>query len=189
MVKSKTAVVGIKGLAGKAAMFVRGFAEYLIAADAAGKYKVPLRACQDAGLAYVTSRGESISVPYISQLTGRLEKEGFIEKHRVGKSFSVSWFEETIDDLEELLESGYGTEEALAQMDVMQLKQRNFIINHLEEHQGVVITNENRLPRAAFQILYDRFNKGELVQVYVTPAEATIIAEDFPEAVFPDSLK
>lgn len=189
MPKTKTPVMDIKDLAGKAAMFVRGFAEYLIAADAAGKTKLPLRACQDAGLAYVTSHGETISVPYISQLTGRLEKRGYIEKHRAGKSFTVTWFEESIDELEELLETGYGTEEAIAQIDVKQLKQRNLIINHLDEHRGVVITNENRLPRAAFQVLYDRYNKGELVMVYVTPDTDQGVLEDFPEADFPEDLK
>lgn len=189
MAKTKTPVVDIKDLAGKAAMFVRGFAEYLIAADAAGKTKVPLRACQDAGLAYVTSHGETISVPYISQLTGRLEKRGLIEKHRAGKSFTVSWFDESIDELEELLETGYGTEEAVVQMDVKQLKQRNHIINHMEEYQGVVVTRENRMPHAAFKVLWDRFEKGDLVLAFVHPDTDQGVLEDFPEVEFPEDLK
>lgn len=179
----------IRNLTGKASLYIRGVAEYLIAADDAGKTQVPLRSLQDSGLAYVIAKGETMSVPYISTLTGRLEKEGFIKKSRFGKSFVVAWTEKTIDDFEEMIEEDYGSDEAILEWDVRKLKQRNLIINHMDEHQGVVITSEAPLPHAAFMVLRDRFNKGELAMMFMTTAEATILAEDFPEADFPEDLK
>lgn len=184
MAKGKPIQTPVKSLAGKSAVFVRGFGEHLRKKHNAGQLTTPLRATQDAGLLFVSSKGDTISVPYISQLTGRMEHEGFFEKERMGKSYMLKWTDESIEPLLELLANdNFGTSVAAAEVTVDDLKARNGILNHLKAHQGVVITNERPVPKAAYKVLWDRFNKGELTMGFFTPAEGKELAEDYPQFV------
>lgn len=175
-----TIPVAIRSLTGKAAIFVRGVAEYLVEADELDKKTLPLRTVQDAGMNYVRSQGETLSIPYVSQLTAKMENAGFFEKQRAGKSFRVILTDEGVDLMDELVEAGFGTEEAVREVSVQDLRDRNQIINHLQEHQGVVIHHDNPVPKAAYKLLWDRFNKGQLVMAFVDPGTDQGIIEDFP---------
>lgn len=170
----------IRSLTGKAALYVRGVAEFLVDLDERGKSATPLRAAQDAGVEYVRSKGDTVSVPYVSQLTAKMENAGFFEKQRAGKSFRIILTDEGLEAMDELIESGYGTDEAMREVSVQDLRDRNQIINHLEEHQGVVITHDHPVPKAAYKLLWDRFSKGQLVMAFVDPGTDQGIIEDFP---------
>lgn len=176
--KSKN-IPKLTSLAGKSAMFVRGFGEYLKSQNDKGLTKAPLRKAQDAGLAYVTSKGDVISVPYISQLSSRMEADGIYTKTRMGKSFMVTWTEESLDKLLDLLEDeDYGTPNAGTQVTVEDVKARSEIIEHLDEFAGVVIRYDAPVPKAAYKLLWDRFNKGELVMAFVNNDQD--LHDDFP---------
>lgn len=178
---SKQTQTKLKSLAGKSAMFVRGFGEYLEKMNDKGLTKAPLRKAQDAGLAYVVSKGDVISVPYISQLSSRMEQEGIYTKSRMGKSFMVTWTPETLDKLLDLLEDeDYGTPNEGTQVTVEDVKARSAIIDHLEEHDGVVIHHDAPVPKAAYKLLWDRFNKGELVMAFLKPDTDQGVLDDFP---------
>lgn len=181
--KSKPFQTEVKALGGKAAIFVRGFGEYMLAKAEKGVYKATLRQAQDAGLSAVTSRGDSISIPYISQLSGRLEKEGFYSKQRVGKSFNIVFDDDQLDKMEALLDGDYGTEALARELTVEDLKHRTAVIRHIEEHEGVVIRHDNPVPKAAYKVLLDRFNKGELIMGFFDKNEYEGLAPDFPEYV------
>lgn len=171
----------LRSLAGKSAMFVRGFGEYLEFQNKNGLRRAPLRKAQDAGLSFVTSKGDVISVPYISQLSSRMEAEGIYTKSRMGKSFMISWTPESLGKLLELLEDeDYGTPNAGTQVTVEDVKARSAIIDHLDEHEGVVIRHDAPVPKAAYKLLWDRFNKGELVMAFLSPDTDQGVLEDFP---------
>lgn len=168
----------IENLNGKSAIFIRGFVEYLQERHRKGHRNAKLRAAQDAGASQVTRKGDVISVPYVSQLSTRLEKSGVYEKARSGKSYVISWTNESVADVFELMDTDYGTEEAVREVTVEDMKNRSKIIDHLDEVGGVVITEQSRVPRAAFRILWDRFNKGELMLGFFEPDDELV--EDYP---------
>lgn len=170
----------VRNLTGKAALYVRGVAEFLLDCDEQNKNKIPLRTVQDAGLAFVVSKGDTVSVPYISQLTGRMERSGFFEKQRAGKSFKVILSDEGLDAMGELIDSGFGADEAPSEVSVQDLRDRNAILNHLKDHQGVVIHHDAPISKAAYKVLWDRFNKGQLVMAFIDPDTDQGVLEDFP---------
>lgn len=171
----------LQSLAGKSAIFVRGFGEYLELQNKNGLKRAPLRKAQDAGLAFVTSKGDSISVPYISQLSSRMEAEGIYTKSRMGKSFMITWTDASLGKLLDLLEDeDYGTPNAGTMVTVEDVKARSSIIDHLDEHEGVVIHHDAPVPKAAYKLLWDRFNKGELVMAFFNTDTDQGVLEDFP---------
>lgn len=178
---TKTSQSDIANLAGKAAFFIRGVGQYIIERADKGHDKAFLRKAQDAGLAEVQQRGETISVPYISQLTGKLEKAGVFTKQRHGKSYTIHWTEDSLTFLDELVASDFGTENTPQELSVVDLKHRSSLIRHLESHEGVVIDSTRPVPKAGYKLLWDRFNRGELVMGFFTPEQAAMLTEDYPE--------
>lgn len=175
----KVSQTDISTLAGKSAVFVRGFGEYLQERHRKGHRNAKLRVAQEAGATHVARKGDKISVPYISQLSSRIEKQGIYEKTRSGKSYIISWTDESIALLLELLDSAYGTEEAVREITVEDMKDRSRVINHLDEFGGLIITHDNPVPKAAYKLLWDRFNKGELVMGFFEPDTDQGVLEDF----------
>lgn len=177
-----TKLTKVKHLSGKAAVFVRGFGEYLLELDEAGVGKAKLRVAQERGLAAVQAQGETMSVPYVSQLSGRLDMEGYFDKHRMGKSYTITFTETQLDKFFDLLDgTAYGTEAKSIDYTVEDMKHRNGIIEHLEEHEGVTIHSTRPLPKAAYKLLMDRFNKGELVMAFVSATNDQGMLDDFAE--------
>lgn len=177
-----TKVTKIKDLGGKAAVFVRGFGEYLLELDESGINKAKLRVAQERGLAAVLAKGEVMSVPYVSQLSGRLDQEGYFEKHRVGKSYNITFNEAQCDRLFDLLDgTDYGTEAKTADLTIEDMKHRNGILAHLEEFEGVVINKERPMPKAAYKLLIDKFHKGELLMAFVSSTNDQGMLDDFAE--------
>lgn len=177
--KHKPFQTPVKSLAGKSAIFVRGFGEYLRVQHDKGRTSAALRAAQDAGQLAVVSKGESISIPYISQLSGRLEAEGIYTKLRLGKSFTLNWTEESIAPLLALLDDdNFGNNASAAEVTVEDLKARTKIIDHLEDYSGVVIHHDAPVPKAVYKLLWDRFNKGELVMAFVNNDQD--LHDDYP---------
>ena len=175
-------VTQIKDLGGKAAVFVRGFGEFLLDLDEKGINKVLLRKAQEAGLQAVIDKGEVMSIPYVSQLSGRLDQEGYFDKARIGKSYNCTFNEAQLDKFFDLLdETDYGTDVGAGDMNIQDMKDRNGILAHLEEFEGVVIHKARPLPKAAYKLLIDKFNKGELVMAFVSPTNDQGMLDDFAE--------
>lgn len=174
-------VTKIKDLGGKAAVFVRGFGEYLLELDEKGINKVLLRKAQEAGLQAVIDKGEVMSIPYVSQLSGRLDQEGYFDKARIGKSYNCTFNEAQMDKFFDLLDgTDYGVDVGTAELSIQDMKDRNAILEHLTEHEGVVIYKERPLPKAAYKLLIDKFNKGEVVMAFVSSTNSGML-DDFPE--------
>lgn len=180
--KSKLSQTQMKELTGKAAVFVRGFGEYMLEQHRAGHGNVRLRAAQEAGRIAVVDAGETISVPYISQLSSKIEAAGIYEKRQSGKSYVLHFTDESIEKMQDLLDTPYGTE-VRAEISVHDLRARNAIINHLSENDGVVIYNDAPLPKASYGLLIERFKKGQLVMAFVTPEAAEALEGDHPPFV------
>lgn len=177
----------IEELAGKAAVFVRGFCEYLILHDEQNDTSIPtvvtLRKAQEAGRSSVEALGDRISVPYLSQLSSKIEKTGAYRKEQFGKSYRLVLDNpDKLDRLKELLSRPeYGRSVDL-QYTVDELKDRSQILDHLDQFDGVRIISDRPVPKASYQVLIDRFQKGELMMVFCN-AEDPAFDTEYPEFV------
>lgn len=184
---SKVSRTPIEELAGKAAVFVRGFCEYIVARDDLNETSIPtvvkLRKAQNAGKERVEQLGETISVPYLSQLSGKIEKAGVYRKQQFGKSYNLILDNpRALDRVRELLTRDDYGHTVDVQFTVEELGDRASIINHLEEHGGVRIHAKRPTPKAAYQVLIDRFAKGELLMVFADPDDPAF-GDEYPEFV------
>lgn len=182
---SKVSRTPIEELAGKAAVFVRGFCEYLVSRDDQNETSIPtvvkLRKAQDAGKSAVEALGETISVPYLSQLSGKIEKAGVYRKQQFGKSYNLILDnEKALDRVRELLTRDDYGHTVDVQFTVEELGDRSAIIHHLEEYDGVRIHAKRPAPKASYQVLMDRFQKGELIMVFCNPDDPAF-GDEYPE--------
>ena len=158
---------GLKGLSPMAAAFTRGFMEEM--SNSSGP---SLKGCGLAGKEAVEELEMDISVKYISNLTSRLQKWGVIQKVRRGKHFNVTpgpHFDLYFEWLSEDAPEGWG-QSAVDEAGVQhRLKAHRMITDDV----GVLITQENRVPREAFSFLMKQFNAGDL-DLYLVPKDTPI---------------
>lgn len=154
---------------GKAAVFVRGFMTEFWkrqrAADEKGTEAIiPLRVCQDAGLAAVQELGEDISVPYVSKLARQIASDGLVSKKKKGRKFYLSDTSDTelfMDWLQGRPDWGVD----IRSDEDNEIRQRMDIIEFMKEHRGVVIHPEHQLPKAQYSFLMKKFAEGKLKMV------------------------
>lgn len=149
----------VMALNGIGAIFARGFMEMYATKERR------LRECQEAGMAAVVELGETISVPYISKISRMLVEAGIVGREKVGRKFYVTDAPHLNDFLDFLEESAdYGTRMRGTQDDD---RARLAVFEHLEEHGSVRSTGEQRIPKAAYKMLMQQVQSGELDIVIV----------------------
>lgn len=153
----------LKDLSPLAACFVRGFIEQL------GPTPVPNKDVQIAAVKYVNELGGDISVAYIRKLFKKLEADDlFSYGPKQGKARTLiandnteefaDWLQGNID---------YGTS-VVRQPSLDDMAVRFAMIEHIKDHDGVVIDRDNQVPKVAFRYLMEKFNKGELQMAFMT---------------------
>lgn len=155
---------------GKAAVFIRGFLTYMTEQPVG--HAISFRQSQQAGLDLVQSLGEDISVPYISNLSRVLVDRGIVSKQRVGRKFVVvrsDKFDLMCDFLEEHETWGTTIE---AEDDVHTIEARSIVLNHIEYNGSLRLKSANRIPRKAWQVVWDKFQAGELDLIFIEPTSS-----------------
>jgi hypothetical protein len=159
---SRSSLVQVQRLGGKAAVFVRGMLLEIYDQD-----EKRLRKAQEAGLLAVRELGEEISVPYISKLSGILQDADVLVKQRVGRSFQVD-LGDSFDELWVWIENNpdWGTAiEDLPDDEVIQ--ERSQFLDQMNADGAVRINYDRPLGKAAYSLARDKFNLGEYDMIFV----------------------
>lgn len=156
----------VTNLAGKAAVFVRGFIEFCDTFPQDDDGGIPMRKAQEAGLAAVEELGEEISIPYVSKLTNLLIATGVIRRERLGRKYQV-WGDSNYPWLVDHLENSTWGQTMTAELPMEQVKARSEFLDHMNGNGFVRITNDNPLPKAAYQVAIDKFKAGDYDMVFV----------------------
>lgn len=153
-----------KALSPKAAIFARGFVEHLATSPIGS---LPLRKCQDHGVAALADAGETISVPYISKLTVALENLQLVTKQKAGKHYMAYKGDPLVwDSFILLLEGDFGTSMEASIPDEV-VAERSKILDFMGEHCAVRITESEPLSKPMYQVLMEKFRAGKLDMVFV----------------------
>lgn len=157
----------LQTLDGKAAVFVRGFMDYLTdnginRADDG----LPLRKAQEAGQANVKELGEEISLPYISKLSALLQDCQVVYKERRGKKFMLFPGIEFDPFYDFITDRSYGTS-MTKELPIDQIQARSAFLDHMREYGAVRIKATDPLNKAAYQVAIDKFKSGEYDMVFL----------------------
>lgn len=149
---------------GRAAVFIRSMVETV---KAYGSKPLPLRTAQAKALETVQSQGSDLSISYLSNLSRTLTDASVLRKSRDGKKFYLErgpLFHHMTDFLDE--HPDWGT---VADEGVVDVGDRATVLDHLIDHGSIRVTSEARLPKAAWTLVWDKFNAGELDLVFIEP--------------------
>lgn len=168
-------------LAGKSAVFVRGFMDYWDKyAGEDWEKAVPLRDCQEAGKQAVEELGEAISIAYISKLARQLSQEKILKKTKKGRNYyleagpNVTTYWAAIE-----ADEAWGTDlnsEALREVD-----ERMKIGDFMKENRAVEIYAEAPLPKAMYSYLMKRFTEGKYKIIFAYADEVFDDVVEFHE--------
>lgn len=154
-----TAMKETIGLTGKGAVFVRAFMETF-------EPNVSLRECQDAGRVAVEELGEDISVAYISNLARKLTIHHIVDKRKEGRKYFLIRSDHTNDFLDWLQDNPrWGVDLNLD--GLVEVEQRDELLNFLDERHSVLISAKHPLPKAQYRLLMKQFSEGKLDMAFV----------------------
>ena len=161
---------------GKAAVFIRGFMEHFQEQWEKNPKPVPLRACQDAGAAAVADLGDEISVAYISKIGRELAADKVIKKSKKGRNYFVEPSEWTDSFWVDFL-PGWGENwgKELNPDAINEMHERDQIIKFVKKHRGVVIYQDQQLPKAMYSYLMKKFNEGKLKLAFLMPDDVVMV--------------
>lgn len=162
--------MNLDGLTPLAAAFTRGFMEK------AREGNQWLRACGEAGRDQVEEWEMVISPQYITKLTRSLANEGYIVKVRKGRHYVVAPGERWgvfFDWLDNEASSDWGRSNKSEQEWPDRLK----VINAQRLGLGLLVTNDHRLPPAAFRAAKAFSNDGEFDTLFVPKGKKAVLYE------------
>jgi hypothetical protein len=166
-------------LDGKAAVFIRGMMNFI---QAHPLPEAPLRGAQDAGKAAVEELDETISIPYISKLSVLLQQARVISKERRGQKFIVLRDIYFHDFREHMELKNYG--ESVEKEETMdRVVARSQFLDFMQANPGIRISKDNTIDKAAYQVAYDKFKRGDYDLIFVKREYTTILAVNPDEGI------
>lgn len=166
---------------GKAAVFVRGFMNKFAELQEQNK-PIPLRLCQNAGLAAVQELSENISVPYISKLARELSDDGVVAKAKQGRKYFMKATDKTDVFLDWLDDNPHWGVDLHAD-DTLAVQDKMEIVAFMRKYKGVIISASEPLPKSQYSYLMKKFNEGKLVMAFILEGQCVFVSPEEPDEV------